>query len=160
MENALVLCVSHAIVRVMAGHESVPVPHESEKTRSEKIKEEYARALIRYFELKGAVNEQQEIVQGQKPRTPEERMYADLSTLGDALIGQQEVYGQQNNMYAERATVMLEQLNTAKMTILGLYFDARQESDELARHILSEHPWIEAMLAAANDDTYEVEKAA
>ncbi len=155
------LYVLRAIVRVM-GHEELNVGTEpTPEAHHERLAEQYRTAIHRYEELRQALPETEAILyRGLPPANDDERHVATAQLQQEALEGVCEEYAQKGEYYAERAMRMLEQLKAAETTIRCLYFDAKRESNDLAELIRTEHPWVEYEAGAANDDTYEIEKAA
>jgi len=134
------------------GIETLPTAesHEARMAR------EYAEAVARYKELHSSVGEAENLMHKERPaETYEEELMARLALERGGLDGQAEAYAQKGEAYAERATRMLEQLKAAEEKILGLYFDARVHSQELADLIEKEHPWVVTYgYEAASGDEY------
>ena len=161
MENTLALCVSHAIVRVMRIEQLQTHAEEEKSAREERLYEQYSDAIKRYHELQQSIPEAKEILfRGLPPANDDERSIATDELQRGALESACEEYAQKGEYYAERAMRMMEQLKSAEMTIRSLYFDAKQDSGALAELILDQHPWVETTVESANDETYEIEKAA
>jgi len=124
-------------------------------SRSERLRSEYALAVSRYLALRASVPEA--LMYEEKPATtPEARAVAALDLERDGVHGVAEAFAQQNKEGAERAARMIEQMLDAKLTLLRLYCDAHRESEELAALIREEHPFVQAMLDSANDESYGV----
>jgi hypothetical protein len=134
---------------------------EAKSARQERLFEQYRDAIKRYHELQQSIPEAKEILlRGLPPANDDERCVAADELQRGALESACEEYAQKGEYYAERAMRMLEQLKSAEMTIRALYFDAKSDSSELAELIVQQHPWVEYATEAANDDSFEVEKAA
>jgi hypothetical protein len=136
--------------------------HAEVETREMRLAREYHEAVTRYKALKEVTPEAQDLIFRDRPAvTNEERVIASLDLQKAALEGEVEAFGQKGELHAAGAFEMFRQMNEAKTTILGLYFDALQESTELAEIIAEEQPWVKDVLReAANDSSYEIKNAA
>ncbi len=136
--------------------------HSHEAPRTERREREYHAAVLRYDELRNAVPEADKLLWHEQPAVNDgERAMARLNLEGEGFLGEAEARAQRGEPYAERAFRMLEQLERARATILGLYLDALRESPELAERIAREQPWVlECLREAANDSDDTVRQAA
>jgi len=133
----------------------------TQETREERLAREYHEAVLRYEALKESAPEAQDILFQDRPaETPEEHAVASLTLQKEACEGEAEASAERGEMHAERAMRMLEQLKDAEVTILGLYCDAKNDSEEFAALIRAEHPWVETLLDTANNDSFEQEEVA
>ncbi len=94
---------------------------------------QYSKALERYKELKGSVKEADEYIFRERPATgKEETTMAQLELEIDGCLSEAEACAQRGDYNGEKTMRMIANFKEAEKELLGIYFDARNESPEFA----------------------------
>ncbi len=151
MEKKLAVNFWHDIVASM--NEGTPKMNE-ESASDHSGESSYVEALERYKELRDSVEEAGEYVFREKPAVgKEETTMARLELEIDGCLSEAEACAQRGDYNGEKVMRMIADFKKAEADILGIYFDARNESPEFAEILEEDFKFI----GEVNKDVPEIE---